>query len=247
MSPGHRLYLHGHLFCAIDLVNGATIAQQPVDEVAYYHVEVESHDALIANGLPAETFLDVGNRLGFDHGLVTPLRPQLDAAGNEIAFAPTDRSGALLRRVRTEALAIATAMGWTRGHDPRITLTTDGQVAQAQTIDGRLHFHLAESSSVVTIRSAAAVRGGIYPAVTDTRRLGFQIFDLTVDGEQVDLTSEIFAAGTHGVESDGATAWRWTDGAAELRFARPVQHIAITPGELPTVLVPARADRAVAA
>ena len=50
------------------LVNGVSIQQVPVDEVTYYHVELPCHDVLLAEGLPAESYLDTGDRSGFDNG-----------------------------------------------------------------------------------------------------------------------------------------------------------------------------------
>ena len=41
------------------LVNGSTIAQVPVDRVTYHHIELAEHDVLLAEGLPAESFLDM--------------------------------------------------------------------------------------------------------------------------------------------------------------------------------------------
>jgi len=41
------------------LVNGSTIVQVPVDRVTYHHVELAEHDVLLAEGLPAESFLDM--------------------------------------------------------------------------------------------------------------------------------------------------------------------------------------------
>ena len=37
------------------LINGVTVAQVPVDEVTYYHVELPRHSVLLAQGLPAES------------------------------------------------------------------------------------------------------------------------------------------------------------------------------------------------
>jgi len=33
------------------LLNGATIVQQPVAEITYFHVELPDHEVLLANGL----------------------------------------------------------------------------------------------------------------------------------------------------------------------------------------------------
>jgi len=50
------------------LINGSTISQVPVDQVAYYHVELPRHDVLLAQGLPAESYLDTGSRCNFANG-----------------------------------------------------------------------------------------------------------------------------------------------------------------------------------
>jgi hypothetical protein len=41
------------------LINGATIVQVPVARVTYHHIELAEHDVLLAEGLPAESFLDM--------------------------------------------------------------------------------------------------------------------------------------------------------------------------------------------
>ncbi|TXN43880.1 hypothetical protein FV233_16875 [Methylobacterium sp. WL7] len=62
VSPDHALYLDGVLIPAEHLVNGATIVKaQAVEAVTYWHVELDSHDVLLAEGAPAESFID-------DHG-----------------------------------------------------------------------------------------------------------------------------------------------------------------------------------
>jgi len=41
------------------LVNGSTIAQVAVASVTYHHIELPRHDVVLAEGLPAESFLDM--------------------------------------------------------------------------------------------------------------------------------------------------------------------------------------------
>jgi hypothetical protein len=71
--PARDLRLsHGHGVCVDvmgevlvpvgELVNGVSIVRQEVAEVTYWHVELESHDVLWAEGLPCESYLDTGNR-----------------------------------------------------------------------------------------------------------------------------------------------------------------------------------------
>jgi hypothetical protein len=62
------------------LVNGTTIAQVPVDEVTYYHVELPWHDLIHAEGVLAESWLDTGGRSNFSNrGGVLRLFPDFSA------------------------------------------------------------------------------------------------------------------------------------------------------------------------
>ena len=49
-----------------NLINGATIARVKVDTLGYWHIELDSHDILIANNLPAESHTDVNDRVFFE-------------------------------------------------------------------------------------------------------------------------------------------------------------------------------------
>jgi collagen type I alpha len=39
-----------------------------MDEITYYHLELGEHDVLLANGMPAESYLENGDRGAFDNG-----------------------------------------------------------------------------------------------------------------------------------------------------------------------------------
>lgn len=71
VTGDHGLCIEGLIINAAALVNHDTIAFVPVEELdaceTYYHVELENHDVIIANGAPAETFLDVPHRRMFDN------------------------------------------------------------------------------------------------------------------------------------------------------------------------------------
>ncbi len=68
LSPDHAVFVQDVLIPIKHLINGTSIAQVPMDEVTYYHVELAEHDVLLAEGLPAESYLDLGDRANFTNG-----------------------------------------------------------------------------------------------------------------------------------------------------------------------------------
>ena len=65
LSPDHAVLVDGALVPARCLVNGASIAAEPRADIRYFHVELAAHGVLVAEGLPAESYLDTGNRAAF--------------------------------------------------------------------------------------------------------------------------------------------------------------------------------------
>ena len=66
ISPAHAMFIDGVLFPASSLVNGTTIVQErDCSCVDYFHVELDRHDVIIAEGAPSETFLDDDSRRMF--------------------------------------------------------------------------------------------------------------------------------------------------------------------------------------
>src|SRR5271165_1816097 len=69
VSPAHALYIDGILIPAGNLVNGVTIianAKPEISTITYYHVELDSHEVILAEGLAVESFFG-GNRKAFDN------------------------------------------------------------------------------------------------------------------------------------------------------------------------------------
>lgn len=63
LSPDHAVLVDGGLIAARRLVNRASIERDvQCFDVSYFHVELETHDILLAEALPVESYLDTGNR-----------------------------------------------------------------------------------------------------------------------------------------------------------------------------------------
>ena len=65
LSPDHAVYVDGVLIPAKYLIDGETITQVRCDGVTYHHIELARHDVLLAEGLPAESYLAGADRTVF--------------------------------------------------------------------------------------------------------------------------------------------------------------------------------------
>jgi len=71
VTGDHGMILDGMVINASALINGTTIDWVPLADLpkrfTVYHVETEAHDAILANGAVAETFIDYRDRRAFDN------------------------------------------------------------------------------------------------------------------------------------------------------------------------------------
>lgn len=69
VSVNHALYLDGWLIEAGNVANGRSIEhlRQWSGPIEYFHVELERHDVIFAEGAPTETYLDCWNRFMFQN------------------------------------------------------------------------------------------------------------------------------------------------------------------------------------
>ena len=71
VTGDHALLFDDMLINAGTLVNGTTIRLLPLAGLPsmfnYWHVELEEHECIVANGVPAESFIDYVGRSGFDN------------------------------------------------------------------------------------------------------------------------------------------------------------------------------------
>jgi hypothetical protein len=109
LSPDHAVFVEDVLIPVKHLINGTIIVQEPRDVVRYFHIELQEHDVLLAEGLPCESFLDTGNKSDFDNGgRVVRLHPELAVrTWDALGCAPLVVYGAELDAVRKRLAACA--------------------------------------------------------------------------------------------------------------------------------------------
>lgn len=223
LSPDHAVLVEGALVPVRYLLNGATIVQEPAGTVTYFHVELEAHDVLLAEGLPVESYLDTGNRSSFanapGHTMLAPdFARQVWA---ERSCAPLILDGPVVQAERRRLIAVACLLGWDRTTDSNLRVRADDSPAAAVWHGSRCRVALPPGTRRVVLRSRSGVPAETHSNGRDGRRLGVALSDLRVD--RAPIADAAFAAGWHGQE-DG---WRWTDGngaldvngARELTFA----------------------------
>lgn len=67
VSPEHSILLHSNMVKAEFLVNGDTIYQDNgIFSIEYYHLELDTHSCIVANGILSESYRDANNRVVFE-------------------------------------------------------------------------------------------------------------------------------------------------------------------------------------
>ena len=108
LSPAHRVFINGVLIPVKYLVNGTTItpaAPEGIAAIEYYHVEFHTHEVVLAEGAPVESFREDASEREFfanfveyerlygrDQARMTPFAPLLDYRNRRQKLAGLTRS-----------------------------------------------------------------------------------------------------------------------------------------------------------
>jgi hypothetical protein len=231
VTPDHAIFVEGRLIPAKLLVNGTTIRQETRAEYSFYHLELDRHSLLLAEGLEAESYLDIeASRQRFDNHAVTDMA--LDLSLTELTEQAYAERGCYPLTLRPDAVkpvweAVASRGGAALAAkdfttDPALHLLVAGVAVQPSLIeDGRYLFSLPANAGKVVIASRAASPWASQPWLDDRRELGVAIGSAMIrDGDSfmpVDLAGPAAVGGWYGQERDeSGRSWRWTDGAAAL-------------------------------
>ena len=222
LSPDHAIWIDGSLVEIKRLINGLSIRQVTVPTVTYYHVELESHDVVLAEMLPAETYLDCGNRFQFEDGDATiSLFPDFGALARDPGrlYAPVVDGGPDLARIRA-GLQYRVASRCIRQKAGNFQVVADGKtVAPVWSADRHRIYRLPPAPCDLKLLSTASRPAELDPASEDWRWLGIAICDAVLDGDPVDIAAPFFGRGFHGPEHAGDGWFRWTDGTATMDAA----------------------------
>ena len=106
VSPDHAMFLEGVLVPAKSLVNGVSIVQlQAAAQVDYFHLELESHDVILAEGAASESFVDDDSRALFQNAAEYLHAGR--AVEPAVYCAPRVEAGHVLEAIRSQIAARA--------------------------------------------------------------------------------------------------------------------------------------------
>lgn len=214
ITKGHSLYIDDALIPVEFLVNHRSIAWDDwAREVEVYHIELTVHDVLLANGAPAESYRDDGNRWlfqNFDSGRDQADKPPCCAVLT---------SGPIVDAIWKRLLARSGPRpGVPITDEPDLHLLVDGCRVEGRIQPNGVHlFRLTTPPTDVRVVSRAGAQDELGLA-RDPRLLGVALRRITIwQGHRVTTVAADdprLCDGFHDYESDND--FRWTDGEAVL-------------------------------
>ena len=213
VTKGHSLYLDGVLVPAENLVNHHSIVwNERARGLDVFHIELDTHEVLLANGAAAESYRDDGNAVWFHN-------PRRSDASAPPPLAQIITEGPVLERIWRRLLDRAggpPAGRWT--DDPDLHLLADDLPVAVSEVKGGVHvFKVAAPPRALHIMSRDTI-----PAAAglnaDQRQLGVAVRKIVLRAGglriSVGYDAAVLRDGFHDPEIKNG--WRWTTGHAVL-------------------------------
>ena len=235
ITSEHCILVDGKLIPARMLVNnGSIIVDTSINQYEYFHIELEMHSILTAEGLETESYLDTGNRGEFANAAFAEPNP-------DFSIDPTNRSWAdaaapltvdreTVQPIWQRLANRAAQMGLTSAaveaqptDEPDVRLLTDTGLEIRPTLsDGRTYAFVvpAGTSGLRVLSLSSRPCDTIGPFVDDRRHLGILIgkLGLGLGRRRIPVDAHLATdslSGWYSLEGAAATA-RWTNGNAVL-------------------------------
>ena len=239
VSPDHAILVESHgesrLVPARLLINQMTIRQETgLASVGYFHVELDRHSILLAEGLASESYLDAGYR-GFFSNAEVPQILHPNMAADESARAAsgpcvpflTDAASVqpIWQALRDRAVAAGLTISQAAiTEEPELRVVAGGREFRPVTVEaGHYVFALPAGIDSVRLMSRSAKPSDSHPWLDDRRSLGVAVERVAMralDGMvELPMDHPGLSQGWWSVERSGNRMTRWTNGDAMIPLA----------------------------
>jgi hypothetical protein len=235
LFPEHAVSLDEMLIPIRLLINGASIVRDVKTlSVTYYHVELETHDIVLAEALPVETYLDTGNRGMFENSdMPLVLHPDLAAEQARRVAESCQRFVDDTAMVQPHWQTLATraaVLGYDlptlieRTNDSGFHIVVNGTAIQPLVRAAYCYtFVLPRTESPIHLVSRFARPCDTRPWIEDRRHLGVMISQIILRNhnyfQHIPLDHPDLTVGWWDVEGDQTASRRWTNGDAVIHLS----------------------------
>jgi hypothetical protein len=215
LSPGHNIAWEGALIPIRALLNGKSVVQVESPSVEYWHVELDRHDVILAEGLAAESYLDTGNRTAFEKGgAFIEAHPTFAPKHWAETCLPLVFEGSSVHRAKARLLQRLAAWGHATTSEADLHALADGRRIDPMRLGPtRLAFRIPYGRRDIRLVSRTFVPAHAVAESDDRRALGVCVGKLQIDFDVMSLDdARLSDAGWHDRELDH----RWTRGDTPL-------------------------------
>ena len=234
VSPDHAILVDNKLVSARQLINGLTILQEDdCRSVQYFHVELDAHAIVLAEGLTAESYLNTGNGGFFVNpdaplGLPPDLTDVTDYPTREAAsVAPFVWDEETVRPIWERLADRASDLGRSSPAvaitaDPAFQLLVKGRrIAPLHAENGAFVFAVPRRTTAVQLLSRVSRPTDCKPWLEDRRTLGLYMERIVLreansTSLEIPLDHPELKQGWWALERNNGTMRRWTNGQATL-------------------------------